>query len=61
MTDLFVRKAPCKFCGDKEPTIMRDGPDNYAVFCVGCGACGPWKRGLVDAIEAWNRRPDEAK
>ena len=58
MTDPFVRKSPCPYCGDKQPSVTRDDGEMYAIFCGICGACGPWKKGLENAIEAWNRRPD---
>ena len=44
---------PCPFCGgEAEPVFEIDG--TTTVECIKCGA-------LVDGIEAWNRRANDAE
>jgi len=42
---------PCPFCGDPQPSLMRD----LFVLCE-CGGKGPLADSQADAIAAWNRR-----
>lgn len=58
---------PCPFCGAKETD--KDQPINigwvieddvYGVNCDRCGANGGYHDDRVEAIEAWNRRAEDA-
>ena len=56
---------PCPFCGDEGDThdVLRTGMGRYYVACMGacCGAEGPPRDTLAEAIEAWSQRPCEEK
>lgn len=56
---------PCPFCGSKNISIrLKDPFDGYqgnlTVHRVLCGNCGAQneRKGVLDAVEAWNRRAD---
>ena len=58
---------PCPFCGAKAND--KDQPlnlgyayeiDAYEVACDRCGASGGYHDGRKEAIEAWNRRVEDA-
>lgn len=52
---------PCPFCGKTDTLrIVSFGFERYGVECVGCQVKqGQW-HGLEVAIEAWNRRVNDA-
>lgn len=49
---------PCPFCGGKN---MRYEPTEQSIFCIRCGATGPYKHFPYSPDEIWNTRhePDE--
>lgn len=57
---------PCPFCGSKQNRLFveRDEVGWFFVSCApsdnGCGASGPGAIYEKEAIEAWNRRVDNA-
>lgn len=63
---------PCPFCGgtnvevlnalENQPEMELVGlsKDNWNVLCNDCYALGGTRRTAVEAIEAWNRRADNA-
>lgn len=56
MSDLY----PCPFCkAVPEPTQIEIYADKYRRVKCRCGAVGPQKRSVEEAIEAWNTRPGE--
>ena len=61
---------PCAHCGNSDHLMVERvegetvSPDNFQVVCGwlsgGCGASGGVRRTQAEAIEAWNRRADDA-
>ena len=52
---------PCPFCGGIFIRTTRVGHNGeWASWCEICMAEGPWKFRRSKAIEAWNRRAEEA-
>lgn len=59
---------PCPFCGAKEddedePLVCFwiSGIDDYQICCDKCGANTGWfGRNMEEAVEAWNRRAEDA-
>lgn len=47
---------PCPFCGEDEGKATYDLEQHKIIFCMNCGAVGPWAELLSDAVEAWNKR-----
>ncbi len=56
-----IKLEPCPFCGGEADTneLMTQPKRQYYLSCmsVGCGAEGPMRYSLEEAVEAWNRRP----
>lgn len=58
---------PCPFCGGKARIVQNDplmkGEKKFYVFGVICNECDAhfWKNTEEEAIEAWNRRADNAE
>ncbi len=69
-----LKSKPCPFCGNKDVRVVpdweaeerdiKDGTGYCAALCSmswgGCGAVGPFRDNVQDAINAWNNR-DEPK
>lgn len=64
---------PCPFCGNKCVSVVVDNAayslgviedTNFQIICsvtsFGCGASSGWYETEGSAIEAWNRRADNA-
>ena len=49
----------CPFCGGKDLTMVND-ENHFFVGCYTCTTCGPVGKTEEEAIEAWNRRADNA-
>lgn len=66
MTDTQKPLASCPHCGDAMESAVTDSADGFCKtnppalleFAVGCdcGATGPLRKSMPEAIEAWNRR-----
>lgn len=61
----YVRAdEPCPFCANfdrllvvKDKLVVTEGLEAYAVCCFnGCGAIGPWRSTLVEAVVAWENQ-----
>ena len=52
---------PCPFCGETDALyIISYGFERYGVGCMNCQVKqGQW-HGLATAVEAWNRRTNDA-
>jgi Lar family restriction alleviation protein len=66
--DKMDKLKPCPFCGGAAHVVDVGflNIDSYEVRCkynvhknTGCSGRGPHKPKIVDAIAAWNRRPNE--
>lgn len=52
-----MKKYPCPFCGYTRPdTTTFPTGGTYFVFCMSCGARGPYKTEPESSEEAWNNR-----
>ena len=57
---VIAKTIDCPFCGGEERGIHRtfafSTPWAFQVRCLKCGALGPAKKILDNAIDAWNKR-----
>lgn len=57
-----LKLLPCPFCGGKAELSEFEATENHYLFEVFCTECGAEMtdtyQTMVDAITAWNRRPD---
>ena len=51
---------PCPFCGGTQLTIISVYGEDCYVNCDACTTCGPSGETREEAIEAWNRRAEDA-
>lgn len=63
MTDQTLKA--CQFCGSETAPVLLVYSRANHVYCGslrgGCGARGPYKSAPQEAIEAWNKRADQAE
>lgn len=63
-TDTQLKKAViiavklCPFCGSKAWTYSKTQVDCSDSRGKGCGISGPRRDSKIEAIKAWNRRPE---
>lgn len=52
--------SECPFCDSQAVDVITDElePDDYIVYCEGCGAKGPVGSSTKQAAEKWNTRVD---
>lgn len=63
-----VELLPCPFCGASQddfggmvPEAFCRGATTFAHECGGCGAIGPFRGTMEEAITAWNARTPPTK
>ena len=60
MTD-EIKLKPCPFCG-AEVEVVKDFEscfEGYSVWCENCHSSSAIYYDKTDAVEAWNRRPND--
>lgn len=66
-TEMYEKMEECWRCGGEPDTNTLERShatgDDFYISCmqVGCGAEGPMRKSLAEAIAAWNHRPDSAQ
>ena len=51
---------PCPFCGGEDFQVVGVYGEEYYVDCLTCTTCGPSGETEEEAIEAWNKRAEDA-
>lgn len=58
-----IELRTCPFCGELDFELVRYGPANrmpvYGVYCDTCGAEGPTRLTISEALTMWNVRSED--